>query len=300
MDAPPGKEDVTPFLNVRQWLETAGVRVPHLVAEDISQGFLLLEDFGDVTWAVYMSKHGDPSALLEDAIRQLGLLQSHSPDVDLAVFDVPRMQSECDLYLGWYLPHVAAYKPAEDECRIFHADLAPLLAEIAALPYVPVHLDYHSRNLMVPEDGLPLGVIDFQDAVTGPVTYDLASLLYDCYQDYPEAMRRAWSLRYFEGLPCDLRTFFPDFENWHRALRLTSLQRHIKAIGIFARLAYRDGKRQFLEEIPLTRKHVRETMQALGLQPEQYPLLLGPVHTNSDRSAAVPNKASQGARREVW
>jgi len=274
MDAPPGKEDVLPFLNIRRWLQTVGVRVPHLVAEDVSQGFLLLEDFGDVTWAVYLEDHPDPSSLLEDAVRQLGLLQSQAPDFDLAIFDETRMHNECDLYLDWYLPHVAAYEPPADECRGFHDALAPLLADIAALPRVPVHLDYHSRNLMLPADGPPLGVIDFQDAVTGPVTYDPASLLYDCYQDYPEALRRMWSLRYFEQLPHELKSFFMDADAWHRALRLTALQRHIKAIGIFARLAYRDGKHPFLNEIPLTRKHLIGEMPALGIKMDRYPLLL--------------------------
>jgi len=274
MDAPPEKEDVKSFLNVRRWLEEVGVCVPHLVAEDILCGFLLLEDFGDVTWAVHLRKNPDPSRLLEDAIRQLGLLQSHVPDFDLAVFDEMRMRSECDLYLNWYLPHVAAHKPSVTERRIFHDALAPMLADIAALPRVPVHLDYHSRNLMVPKSGLPLGVIDFQDAVMGPVTYDLASLLYDCYQDYSEAMRRMWSLQYFELLPHKLSSFFTDAVAWHRALRLTALQRHIKAIGIFSRLAYRDGKHQFLDEIPLTCKHLHEGMLALGVKMDKCPLLL--------------------------
>jgi len=274
MDAPPEKEVLSPFLSIRHWLETAGVRVPHLVAEDITQGFLLLEDFGDMTWTAYLEDHPDPSLLLQDAVRQLGLLQSQAPDFDLAIFDEMRMHNECDLYLDWYLPHVAAYKPSADECRGFHDALSPLLADIAALPHIPVHLDYHSRNLMLPADGLPLGVIDFQDAVMGPATYDLASLLYDCYQDYSEDMRRVWSLRYFELLPHELKTFFTDAAAWHRVLRVTALQRHIKAIGIFSRLAYRDGKRQFLGEIPLTRKHLRDEILALGIKMDKHPLLL--------------------------
>ncbi len=274
MDAPPEKENVGPFLNIRRWLETVGVRVPHLVAEDISHGFLLLEDFGDVTWAAHLRDNPDPSCLLEDAIRQLGLLQSHMPDFDLAVFDEMRMRNECDLYLDWYLPYVAAHKPSVVERRSFHDALAPMLADIAALPRVPVHLDYHSRNLMLPEGGLPLGVIDFQDAVMGPVTYDLASLLYDCYQDYSGTMRRMWSLRYFELLPHKSSSVFTDSAAWHRALRLTALQRHIKAIGIFARLAYRDGKCQFLDEIPLTRKHLHDEMLALSIKMDKHPLLL--------------------------
>ncbi len=273
MDAPPEKEDVMPFLDIRGWLEAAGVRVPHLVAEDRLQGFLLLEDFGDVTWAVYLEDHSDISFLLEDAFRQLGCLQSHAPVPGLTVFNEARMRTECDLYLDWYLPHVAVYKPSMEERRIFHDALKPAFETIAALPRVPVHLDYHSRNLMLPEDGLPLGVIDFQDAVMGPVTYDAASLLYDCYQDYPEKMRRRWSSRFFESMPHDIRSFFNGFDDWHRALRFTALQRHIKAIGIFSRLAYRDEKHHFLNEIPLTRKHLHEELTALGVERDQYALL---------------------------
>ncbi|MDQ6960835.1 MAG: phosphotransferase, partial [Mariprofundaceae bacterium] len=213
MDAPPEKENVASFLDIRRWLEAVGVRVPHLVAADRTRGFLLLEDFGDVTWATYLEGHPDPSSLLEDAFRQLGCLQSHAPGSGLAVFNEARMRAECDLYPDWYLPHVAVYEPSVKERRVFHDALAPVFKTIAALPRVPVHLDYHSRNLMLPEDGLPLGVIDFQDAVMGPVTYDAASLLYDCYQDYPEAMCREWSSRFFAGLPHDLCSFFSGFDD---------------------------------------------------------------------------------------
>ena len=107
----------------------------------------------------------------------------------------------------------------------------------------------------------------------GPVTYDLASLLYDCYQDYPEDERRYWSRLFFETLPMQLSGYFESFEDWHHCLRVTALQRHIKAIGIFARLSYRDGKTQFLDEIPLTRKHLIEEMQALKISSEEISLL---------------------------
>jgi len=203
--------------------------------------------------------------MMHDALRQLHLLQASTPSQALADFDVARMQRECGLYLDWYLPRVAGLTASQQERDAFHAALLPLLTELAALPRVPVHLDYHSRNLMLPASGLPLGVIDFQDAVNGPVTYDLASLLYDCYQDYPESVRREYSEQFFAALPENLCAPFANANAWHRLLRLTALQRHIKAIGIFARLAYRDGKLQFLDEIPLTRKHLREEMAALAI-----------------------------------
>ncbi len=276
MDAPPERGDVMSFLNLRRWLEAVEVRVPYLVAEDRFRGFLLLEDFGDVTWAVYLKNHSDIAFLLEDAFRQLRCLQSHAPGFELAVFSQDRMRAECELYPDWYLPRVADHEPLEEERRSFGDAMAPVLETIAALPRVPVHLDYHSRNLILPPDGPPLGVLDFQDAVMGPVTYDAASLLYDCYQEYPEGMRRTWSLLFFESLPHNVRSFFSGFDAWHRALRLTALQRHIKAAGIFARLAYRDGKRRFLHEIPLTRKHIKEELNALEMKVEALRDCTGP------------------------
>jgi len=276
MDAPPQHEDVRPFLAVRLWFEQAGLRVSALKAEDQRLGFLLLEDFGDQSWASFRASGGEMKPLFEDALSQLHLLQASLPGMDLPLFDVARMRRECDLYLDWYLPKVAGNSPSEKERSAFHAALSDALNRLAALPRVPVHLDYHSRNLMLPSCGVPLGQIDYQDAVMGPVTYDLASLLYDCYQDYPEDERLYWSRIFFEALPKQHSACFDDFDAWHQTLRLTALQRHIKAIGIFARLAYRDGKTQFLDEIPLTRKHLIEEMKALNISSEAIPVLFMP------------------------
>lgn len=274
MDDPQPDRNVQTFLGVRKWMAEAGLRVPELMAADVEKGFVLLEDFGDVTWAVYLEDGNKPDALFEDGFRQLHLLQSHPPaDISLPVFDMARLHRECDLYLDWYLSKVTSYPPSEAERRSFYAALLPYLEKISRLPRVPVHLDCHSRNLMLPGGGLPLGVIDFQDAVMGPVTYDPASLLYDCYQDYPESERCYWSRFFFDGLPDELASPFSGFESWHHALRLTAMQRHIKAIGIFARLACRDGKVRFLDEIPLTRRHLFDELEFLGISRQQLPLL---------------------------
>jgi len=273
MDAPPPMEDTAPFLRIRQWLENAGLRVPGLYAADETHGLLLLEDFGDMTWAEFVMQGRNPEPLFDDALHQLHRLQAAESPEDLPVFNVARMQRECDLYLDWYLPYVAAFTPSEEQREAFHAALLPRLELLAALPRVPVHLDFHSRNLMVTGGRPLLGVIDFQDAVTGPVTYDLASLLYDCYQDYAETLRLQWSHCFFSALPKGLHTAFPDVKAWHRMLRLTAWQRHIKAIGIFARLAHRDGKCQFLDEIPLTRRHLLQEMHDLDIPEEEIPLL---------------------------
>jgi len=274
MDAPPEKEDCSPFLRVRAWFQSVQLRVPCLIAEDTTQGFLLLEDFGDHTWAAYVQGGGDVQPLFQDALRQLHILQAAEPSFQLPNFDIARMQCECDLYLHWYLPKLVAYEPTGLECKAFHAAFLPYLQRLHALPQAAVHLDYHCRNLMLPKEGLPLGVIDFQDAVQGPITYDLASLLYDCYQDYPETLRREWSEYFFCALPDSFKSYFVDFEVWHEMLRLTALQRHIKAIGIFARLAYRDGKQGFLDEIPLTKKHLHDDMAVLHLPDAVVQLLL--------------------------
>jgi len=273
MDAPPEKEDLKPFLEVQAWLAEAGLRVPKCVALDKSQGFLLLEDFADDTWAVCRQKGVELTPLFADALQQLHVLQAAEVSMALPVFDVARMQRECDLYLDWYLPKVAAFVPNQTQRDAFHQGIRPMLETLQALPRVPVHLDFHSRNLMLPPDGLPLGLIDFQDAVMGPVTYDLASLLYDCYQYYPEATRLQWSEDFFKSLPEQLAQYFDDFQTWHHALRLTALQRHLKAIGIFARLAYRDGKQQFLDEIPLTQQHLHDEIAVLDM-PEAFMMLI--------------------------
>ena len=266
MDAPPEKEDVTPFVQIGDWLAQHQLRVPKIIIRDQHQGFLLLEDFGDVTWSVYHQKNRAISPLFTDALQQLHRLQSTPNTLKLPYFDVTRMQRECDLYLDWYLPHMKGLTPNAEQRQSFQDTLQPLLEEIYVLPQAAVHLDYHSRNLMIPKNGLPLGIIDFQDAVIGPITYDLASLLYDCYQDYPEAERRKWSQYFFKALGNKHKAYFNDFEAWHHAIRLTSLQRHIKVLGIFARLAHRDGKTQFLDEIPLTHQHCMQELQALSLQ----------------------------------
>jgi len=273
MDAPPPHENVQLFMQVRDWFDKAGLRVSILHAADAELGFLLLEDFGDMTWAAHLAAGGETDALFADALHQLHRLQASLPDLELPVFDLFRMERECGLYLEWYLPQVAGITVDEQQRHDFHAALRGILEQIEALPRVPVHLDYHSRNLMLPDGALPLGQIDYQDAVMGPVTYDLASLLYDCYQDYPEAVRRCWSKHFYQALPESVAEAFDDFEDWHHKLRLTALQRHIKAIGIFARLAYRDGKRQFLDEIPLTRKHLLEELLFLAWSAHDCPLL---------------------------
>ncbi|MDQ6950959.1 MAG: phosphotransferase [Mariprofundales bacterium] len=266
MDAPPAKESVVPFLQVRRWLESLDLRVPALVAADEAVGLLLLEDFGDTTWAQARDQGRAVAPLFADAVRQLHLLQAgdasalHSP-----CFDHARMARECALYLDWYLPFVAQREVDARFRANFFAALEPLFEQIARIPQAPVHLDYHSRNLMLPDDAVPLGVIDFQDACLGPITYDLSSLIYDCYQDYGLTQPLAVSEGFYHALPARFHSAFADAEAWHQALLATSLQRHIKVCGIFARLAFRDGKTQFLQALPQTRRHLLFELDALEM-----------------------------------
>ncbi|MDX8377965.1 MAG: phosphotransferase [Mariprofundales bacterium] len=269
MDAPPKYEDLPRFLRLHAWLENIGIRVPICKAYDELAGFALLEDFGDTTWAAYRKQHNNDDILqplFADAIQQLLCLQAADiSSSSLPVFDVTRMQHECDLYIQWYLAKVVGYQMTIAEQENWHAALRPYWQQLAALPAVPVHLDYHSRNLMLAKHDLPLGIIDFQDAVLGQPSYDLASLLYDCYQDYPESLRQKYSHDFYHKLPSAIQTAFSDVHDWHKTLRLSAFQRHLKALGIFARLAHRDGKTKFLQEIPLTHQHLQDEIKFLGI-----------------------------------
>jgi len=266
MDAPPERESVGQFLKVQAWLEEIGIRVPEVVAADVMQGLVLLEDFGDTTWAVAMQHGQAVEPLFEDALQQLRSLQrGDAGGLNLPHFDQSRMARECALYLDWYLPYIAKREVDATLRGDFFAALQPLFTQLSAIPQAPVHLDYHSRNLMMPNNALPLGVIDFQDACIGPITYDLASLLYDCYQDYDPEQSLAISRGFYEGLPAPLQHAFTDRDGWHEALLATALQRHIKVCGIFARLAFRDGKTQFLHELPQTRRHLLSELEQLNI-----------------------------------
>ncbi|MDQ6973240.1 MAG: phosphotransferase, partial [Mariprofundaceae bacterium] len=142
MDAPPDKESIEDFLDIQTWLSKAGLRVPQRMALDIKQGFLLLEDFADDTWAVCRQKGMDLMPLFSDALHQLHVLQVAQVPLNLPLFDVARMQRECDLYLDWYLPKVQGVVPTQEQRHAFHQGLLPVLKTLAALPCVPVHLDF--------------------------------------------------------------------------------------------------------------------------------------------------------------
>ncbi len=256
MDAPPPQEDVRPFLQVAELFADTGVSVPQIHARDVERGFLLLSDLGSTTYLQQLSPDTAHKLYL-DAIDALVLLQVQSKPGVLPVYDRALLHRELMLFPDWYIgKHLKATLTEAQQAdldKVF--DL--LLANNLAQPQVYVHRDYHSRNLMVLAKGNP-GILDFQDAVYGPITYDLVSLLRDAYIQWDEEQVLDWAIRYWErarraGLPVshDIDAFYRDFE-------FMGLQRHLKVLGIFARLYHRDGKDGYLKDMPLVMEYTRK------------------------------------------
>ncbi len=259
MDAPPDKEKVEPFIRIAGIFGQSGVSVPGVLAKNIEKGFLLLSDLGVTT---YLNELNDETAnrLYLDAINALISIQSISqPDV-LPEYDRAVLLRELNLFPEWYIGkhlnvQVSGQQSAELE-KVFNLILANNLSQ----PQVYVHRDYHSRNLMyLGKDGNNPGILDFQDALFGPVTYDLVSLLKDAYIEWDEEKVLDWVIRYWEkakriGLPVN-----PDIDLFYRDFEFMGVQRHLKVLGIFARLYHRDGKETYLNDIPLVLKYVEKT-----------------------------------------
>lgn len=245
MDAPPSHEDCRPFVAVARALADAGVHVPGIVAADLAHGYLLLEDLGDATYLAALAAGADPAPLYADAIAALVLIQS-APRAGLPAYDERLLRFELSLFPDWFLRVHLGLEPPD-----FLPALDDLLVQGAlAQPQVPVHRDFHSRNLMVAEPNP--GVLDFQDAVIGAVSYDLVSLLKDAYIEWPAERVDAWIAAYRRaaadaGIDCGSGA--DEFRRW---FDLMGLQRQLKVAGIFARLNHRDGKARYLADIPRT------------------------------------------------
>jgi N-acetylmuramate 1-kinase len=247
MDAPPPQEDCRPFIKVAALMQAAGLNVPRVVAQDVERGFLLLSDLGTTTYLNGFTAD-NPDALFSDAIDVLIQWQRASRPGVLPPYDAALLQREIDLFPEWYVgKHLqCALTPAQQQA---FAAVSKLLIDAAlAQPCVYVHRDYMPRNLMMSTPNP--GVLDFQDAVYGPISYDVASLFRDAFVSWPEERELDWVIRYWEraraaGLPvaAAFAEFWRDFE-W------MGLQRHIKVLGIFARINYRDGKPHYLGDTP--------------------------------------------------
>ena len=260
MDAPPDKEDVRPYLKVTQLLESVGVHVPHVHETDVARGLLLLEDLGSTQYLARLNAGDDPDGLYGDALSVLADIQLRGQGVaqELPPYDRPALHRELALMPEWFCTQHLALQLSPAQSRTIADAFEFLIQEALAQPAVFVHRDYHSRNLMVVEDRNP-GVLDFQDALRGPIGYDLVSLLKDCYISWPRERVERWVSEYRDLLKSRGGTVGSDGREFLRWFDLIGVQRHIKVLGIFARLWYRDGKAGYLNDLPLTLEYVRDT-----------------------------------------
>ena len=253
MDAPPEKETLIPFIDITERLLAQQVNAPSIFQRSLEQGFLLLSDLGSTP---YLSKLNAETAdsLYQDAFS--ALLKIQQADVDgLPSYDDALLQREMDLMRDWFFAEHLGITLSSEELEVLQNAFDYLKNNASEQPQVFVHRDYHSRNLMVTTDNNP-GVIDYQDAVLGPICYDLVSLLRDCYIAWPEARVYGWVAEYQkcateQGLMSEVSTDV--FKKWFDFI---GLQRHIKVLGIFARLNHRDGKAAYLKDLPLTLSYV--------------------------------------------
>jgi len=276
MDAPPSHEDCRPYVHVARLFRAAGANTPEILAQNLEEGFLLLTDFGNTTYLMALSEDS-ADRLYHDANTALIRIQAASRPGELPDYDADLLLREMRLFPDWYVARHLGLEPDARQRELLEATFAKVLANNLAQPRVFVHRDWHSRNLMLTDSLTPSplppagegdaaslrefcvnpGVLDFQDAVYGPITYDLASIYKDAYIRWDEARVLDWVIRYWDaarkaGLPvhAEFADFYRDFE-W------MGVQRHIKVLGIFARLCHRDGKDGYLKDMPLVMHYLR-------------------------------------------
>lgn len=248
MDAPPDKENTEPFIRIAELFATAHIHVPNIYHKNTEQGFLLLEDFGS-TCLLDCLNPDNADRLYQEALDSLFRLQTGIDPhcCSLPNYDAALLQRELGIFYEWFLEKLLGIMLPE---HLKNSLNSLLIASALEQPQVCVHRDYHSRNLMALDSDSP-GVIDFQDAVIGPISYDLVSLLRDCYIRWPEARVEHWAHAYYQRL-CNAEMLAVDFKQFKRWFDLMGLQRHFKAVGIFSRLHLRDGKSGYLADIPRT------------------------------------------------
>ncbi|MFZ5540745.1 MAG: aminoglycoside phosphotransferase family protein [Pseudomonadota bacterium] len=263
MDAPPDKEDVRPFIHVASLLRDAGLNAPQVLARDVARGFLLLTDLGTTTYLDALRAGGaDANALFADAIDALIRWQLASRTGELPPYDEALLKRELMLFPDWYVARHRGRALSERQRETLEAAFGRILASNLAQPAVYVHRDYMPRNLMVATPNP--GILDFQDAVYGPITYDLASLLRDAFISWDEERVIDWAVRYWEKARRARLPVRADFGEFYRDLEWMGLQRHLKVLGIFARINYRDGKPHYLADTPRFVGYVRAVTQRYG------------------------------------
>ena len=256
MDAPPHREDTAPYMRIARMMADIGLHVPLVLEENKEQGFLLLSDLGATQYLAILN-NGNVNQLYDDALAALLKLQRHDIKAcaDLPSYDRALLQRELNIFVEWYLQKHLGLRLSQQQELMINNSFEVLIESALQQPVVCVHRDYHSRNLMYTEHNNP-GILDFQDAVTGPVTYDLASLLKDCYIAWPGEQVQNWALGYKETLEKNAVIAGVSNEQFMRWFDLMGAQRHLKATGIFARLDQRDGKPEYLNDIPRTLSYV--------------------------------------------
>jgi len=264
MDAPPEKEDCRPFVHVARLLHEAGVHAPRVHAQDPAQGFLLLTDLGTRTYLQELAP-GNAPQLFSDATDALIRWQLATRPGELPPYDEALLRREMQLFPDWYVARHLGVELTDPQKSALEQVIAVLVKSALAQPKVYVHRDYMPRNLMLANPNP--GVLDFQDAVIGPISYDVVSLVRDAFLSWDDEAVLDWSVRYWErargaGLPVDA-----DFGEFWRAFEWMGLQRHLKVLGIFARINYRDGKPRYLADTPRFIRYAREVARrysALG------------------------------------
>lgn len=268
MDAPPGKEDMGPYIRVAGMLVDVGVNAPRVLQRDETQGFLLNTDLGSRTYLAELDAGGDAERLYRDAIEALVAIQAHAGAyaATLPPYDDALLRREMGLFPEWFCAKHLGLRLSEAEVVGLANTFDTLVEAALQQPRVFVHRDYHSRNLMVTDgvaheqggQGANPGILDFQDAVLGPVTYDLVSLLRDSYVAWPIERVHAW-IHYFRDCAqrggVDVGANAAQFQRW---FDLMGVQRQLKVLGIFARLYHRDGKSGYLKDLPRTLSYVRQ------------------------------------------
>lgn len=268
MDAPPEKEDTQPFVDITQRLLATGVHAPKIIAQNTELGFLLLEDLGSTPYQDELVNIHIADTLYKEALEAMTVFQE-ADITNLPHYDASLLSDEMALMPEWFLKVHLNISLTRSQKTIIEQCFSDLIEAISTQPTGFAHRDYHSRNLMRVTTNNP-GIIDYQDAVNGPLTYDVVSLLRDCYIVWPQSKVNEWALHYKaqavqaqlmeEG---DNKQFLRDFD-------LMGLQRHIKVLGIFARLKHRDGKTHYLDDLPLTLSYVLEIGKK---HPETAPLV---------------------------
>ncbi|RBP50914.1 hypothetical protein DFR28_102330 [Arenicella xantha] len=265
MDAPPDKENSSLFVTIAQALSRLDVHAPTIYAADLELGFLLLEDLGDRTYLDELKD--EPNKLYSDALAALVKLQHgeiNSTNNTIETYDKNRLQSEMDLFEDWFIKRHLGLNLQPAQVATLGRIQRYLIDTCLTQPQVWVHRDFHSRNLMITDRNSP-GVIDFQDLVVGPLAYDLASIFKDCYIAWPRSRQLTW-LREYQQLANDMLDLpqfsFDELVRWYD---LTGLQRHLKVLGIFCRLNYRDNKPNYLNDLPMVANYV---IEVIDLYPE--------------------------------